>query len=152
MTAMEKSPNSGGRLWFQLYMWPDRSLSHKLVERAQAAGYEALVVTVDGVVSGNREYNLRNGFTIPFTFTRRNIIDVLRHPRWMIDVLGRYMVTSGMPRYENYPTGTQEQDHRGADGQVELRNDSLDWDDLRVLRKIWPHKLIVKGICIRAMP
>jgi len=54
-------------LWFQLYMWPDRSLSHKLVERAKAAGYEALVVTVDGVVPGNREYNLRNGFTIPFT-------------------------------------------------------------------------------------
>ena len=50
MTAMEKvAQEAGGTLWFQLYMWPDRSLSHKLVERARAAGYEALVVTVDGL-------------------------------------------------------------------------------------------------------
>ena len=82
MTSMEEvAKEAGGTLWFQLYMWPDRTLSHKLVERAKAAGYEALVVTVDGVVSGNREYNLRNGFTIPFTFTRKNITDVLMHPR-----------------------------------------------------------------------
>src|SRR5688572_28751896 len=105
MTAMEKvAQEAGGTLWFQLYMWPDRSLSHKLVERARAAGYEALVVTVDGVVPGNREYNLRNGFTIPFTFTRGNITDVLLHPRWMLGVLARYLVTTGMPRYQNYPT------------------------------------------------
>ncbi len=90
MTAMEAiAAEASGRLWFQLYMWPDRAMSHKLVERARLAGFEALVVTVDGVVSGNREYNLRNGFTIPFTYTRRNITDVVRHPRWMVGVLGR---------------------------------------------------------------
>jgi len=49
MTAMEKiAEEAGGTLWFQLYMWPDRSLSHKLVARASAAGYEGLIVTVDG--------------------------------------------------------------------------------------------------------
>ena len=88
---------AGGELWFQLYMWPDRSLSHKLVERARAAGFTALVVTVDGVVSGNREYNLRNGFTIPFSFTRKNVTDVLMHPRWLSGVLARYVMTTGMP-------------------------------------------------------
>src|ERR1035437_5684006 len=83
MTAMEKvAEKAGGRLWFQLYMWPDRSLSHQLVERAQAAGFEALVATVDGAASGNRDINLRNGFTIPFSFTRRNVTDVLMHPGW----------------------------------------------------------------------
>ena len=83
MTAMEKvMAEAGGTLWFQLYMWPDRSMSHKLVERARVAGYEALVVTVDGAASANREYNLRNGFTIPFSFTRRNVIDVVTHPGW----------------------------------------------------------------------
>src|SRR5918993_2897752 len=50
MTAMERvAEEAGGDLWFQLYMWPDRSLSHELVNRAKAAGYKALVVTVDGV-------------------------------------------------------------------------------------------------------
>ena len=104
MTAMETvAEKAGGRLWFQLYMWPDQSMSHQLVQRAERAGFEALVVTIDGVVAGNREYNLRNGFTVPFTYNRRNVLDVLRHPRWMMNVLGRYMLGTGMPRYENFP-------------------------------------------------
>jgi len=147
MTAMEKvAEQAGGTLWFQLYMWPDRSLSHKLVERAKAAGYEALVVTVDGVVPGNREYNLRNGFTIPFTFTRGNITDVLLHPRWLFGVLARYLVTTGMPRYQNYPTDIKYRITAGPMGRSSMRNDSLNWDDLRALRKLWPHRLLVKGL------
>ena len=147
MTAMEKvAEQAGGTLWFQLYMWPDRSLSHKLVERAKAAGYEALVVTVDGVVPGNREYNLRSGFTIPFSFTRGNITDVLLHPRWLFGVLARYLLTSGMPRYQNYPTELRQKITARPMGRASLRNDSLNWDDLRALRKIWPHRLLVKGL------
>ena len=147
MTAMEKvADQAGGKLWFQLYMWPDRSLSHKLVERAKAAGYEGLIVTVDGAVSGNREYNLRNGFTIPFTFTPRNVTDVLMHPRWMFGVLGRYLLTTGMPRYENYPSELRNRITARPMGRSMMKNDSLNWDDLRVLRKMWPHTLMVKGI------
>jgi isopentenyl diphosphate isomerase/L-lactate dehydrogenase-like FMN-dependent dehydrogenase len=147
MTAMEKvAEQAGGTLWFQLYMWPDRSLSHKLVERAKAAGYEALVVTVDGVVPGNREYNLRNGFTIPFSFTRRNVTDVLMHPGWLVRVLGRYVLTTGMPRYENYPSELRAKITARPMGRATLRNDSLNWDDLRALRKLWSQPLIVKGI------
>jgi len=91
MTAIEKVAEAaaGGTLWFQFYMWPDRSLSHQLVARARDAGAEALVFTVDTVVAPGREYNLRNGFTIPFRFTRRNILDVLMHPRWLFGVLVR---------------------------------------------------------------
>jgi len=147
MTAMETvAEQAGGTLWFQLYMWPDRSLSHKLVERAKAAGYQALVVTVDGAVSGNREYNLRNGFTIPFSFTPRNVSDVLAHPRWLLGVLSRYLVTTGMPRYENYPSELRARITARPMGRSMLKNDSLNWDDLRALRKMWPHTLIVKGI------
>lgn len=147
MTAMEKvADEAGGKLWFQLYMWPDRSLSHKLVERAKAAGYEALIVTVDSSVSPNREYNLRSGFTIPFTFTRGNIADVLMHPRWMLGVLARYYFTTGMPRYENYPSDLKAKITARPMGRSQMKNDSLNWDDLRTLRKMWPGKLMVKGI------
>jgi (S)-mandelate dehydrogenase len=147
MTAMETvAEQAGGRLWFQLYMWPDRSLSHKLVERAKAAGYEALVVTVDGAVSGNREYNLRNGFTIPFSFSPRNVTDVLMHPRWLLGVLTRYLLTTGMPRYENYPSELRNRITAQPMGRSMMKNDSLNWEDLRALRKMWPHTLIVKGI------
>jgi isopentenyl diphosphate isomerase/L-lactate dehydrogenase-like FMN-dependent dehydrogenase len=147
MTAMERvADEAGGELWFQLYLWPDRRLSHQLVERARAAGYKALVVTVDGAASGNREYNLRNGFTIPFTYSRRAILDILRHPRWLVSVMMRYLLTTGMPVYRNYPTEARAKLTAGPMGRSSLRTDSLNWDDLDALRKIWPHKLIVKGM------
>jgi L-lactate dehydrogenase (cytochrome)/(S)-mandelate dehydrogenase len=147
MTAMERvAEEAGGELWFQLYLWPDRSLSQKLVERAKAAGYKALVVTVDGVHAGNREYNIRNGFTIPFTFTARNVTDVLLHPRWLAGTLLRYLLTTGMPRYQNYPTDVRARITAGPMGRSSLRTDSLSWDDLKAMRRIWPHRLIVKGM------
>jgi isopentenyl diphosphate isomerase/L-lactate dehydrogenase-like FMN-dependent dehydrogenase len=147
LTSMEKITEiAGGTLWFQLYMWPDRSLSHKLVQRAEAAGYKALLVTVDGVVSPNREYNLRNGFTIPFSFTRRNVVDVMSHPGWLMGVLAKYMMTTGMPRYENYPTELKAKMTAQPMGKSMMKNDSLNWDDLRALRKLWPHTLILKGV------
>jgi isopentenyl diphosphate isomerase/L-lactate dehydrogenase-like FMN-dependent dehydrogenase len=150
MTAMEKVADQAGgpgsALWFQLYMWPDKSLSHKLVERARAAGYEALVVTVDNAAPGNREFNLRNGFTIPFSFTRKNVTDVLMHPRWLTTVLARYLMTTGMPKYENYPVELKQKITAAPMGRSSLRNDSLNWNDLRDLRKLWPHKLLVKGL------
>ena len=147
MTALEKvAEQAGGTLWFQIYMWPDRSASHKLVERAKAAGYRGLVVTVDTPVPPGREYNLRNGFTVPFRFTRRNVTDVLMHPRWLWGVLGRYLLTTGMPRYENYPTELKRRITALPMGRSMMVTDSLTWDDLRVLRVMWPHNLIVKGI------
>jgi len=147
MTALEKvAEEAGGTLWFQVYMWPDRALSHRLIERAKAAGYQALMVTVDTPVTPGREYNLRNGVTIPFRFTRRNVTDVLMHPRWIATVLLRYLITSGMPRYENYPIEMKQRITALPMGRSMMVTDSLTWDDLRALRKLWPHPLMVKGI------
>ncbi|HEX6004650.1 MAG TPA: alpha-hydroxy acid oxidase [Burkholderiales bacterium] len=147
MTALEKvAEEAGGALWFQVYMWPDRTLSHRLIERAKSAGYQALIVTVDTPVTPGREYNLRNGVTIPFRFTRRNVTDVLMHPCWVATVLMRYLLTSGMPRYENYPTGMKQRITALPMGRSMLVTDSLTWEDLRALRKLWPHPLMVKGI------
>jgi len=147
MTSLERvAAEAGGTLWFQVYMWPDRSLSHRLVERANAAGYQALIVTVDTPVPPGREYNLRNGMTVPFRFTRRNVTDVLAHPRWLATVLMRYLLTTGMPRYENYPTEMKARITAAPMGRSMMVTDSLTWDDLRALRKLWPHTLMVKGI------
>lgn len=147
MTAMERvADEAGGELWFQLYLWPDRTMSHELVERAKAAGYKALVVTVDGVSAGNREYNIRNGFTLPFTYSPVALADMIMHPRWLFGVLFKYLATTGMPMYQNYPERAKAKMTAGPMGRSSLRTDAIKWDDLDALRKIWPHKLIVKGI------
>ncbi len=137
MTALEKvAAEAGGTLWMQFYMWPDRSQSHRLIERARAAGFEGLVFTVDTPVAPGREYNLRNGFTIPFKFTRRNVIDVLTHPRWLFGVLARYLVTSGMPRYRNFPPETQTRITALPMGRSTTFNATINWDDVRELRRL----------------
>jgi isopentenyl diphosphate isomerase/L-lactate dehydrogenase-like FMN-dependent dehydrogenase len=137
---------AGGRLWFQLYMWPDKAMSHDLVGRARDANYEALIVTVDTPVPSNREYNFRNGFTIPFKFSTKNIRDVAMHPRWFSTVLMRYMLTTGMPRYENYPRQFRNSITAKPMGRAMPKSDSMTWEDLRELRSIWPRKLMIKGI------
>jgi isopentenyl diphosphate isomerase/L-lactate dehydrogenase-like FMN-dependent dehydrogenase len=147
ITSMEKiSGEVGGTLWMQLYMWADRNLSLQLVRRASAAGFEALLVTVDGAVAGNREYNKRNGYHVPFRYTRKNSIDVVTHPRWLCGVLLRYLINGGMPKRENYPDIWRDKITTSYGGGKESRSDSLNWDDLKALRDAWPGKLVVKGI------
>src|SRR5918993_624898 len=147
ITSMEQvAAEVGGTLWMQLYMWADRRLSHQVVKRAAAAGFEALLVTVDGVVAGNREYNKRNGFSVPFKYNSRNTLDVLSHPRWMLGVLGRYIANGGMPTRVNFPEEMRQKITTAYGGTKETRSDSLSWDDLKALRDIWPGKLLVKGL------
>jgi len=147
MTSLERvAAEAGGNLWFQVYMWPDRAASHALIARAKSAGYQALVVTVDTPVTPGREYNLRNGMTVPFRFTRRNVTDVLLHPRWLTGVLLKYLLTTGMPRYENYPVQMKSRITALPMGRSMMVTDSLTWDDLSEIRKLWPHTLMVKGI------
>jgi L-lactate dehydrogenase (cytochrome)/(S)-mandelate dehydrogenase len=104
------------------------------------------VVTLDSPVPPSREYNLHNGFTLPFSLTRHNAIDILSHPRWLLGVLTRYLLTTGMPRYQNYPAAVNQKITALPMGRSMMLNDTLTWDDLRELRKRWPHRLMAKGI------
>jgi (S)-mandelate dehydrogenase len=151
MTAMEKiaqhgGPGVGGRLWFQLYVWKQRELSHQLIQRAHRNGFEALIVTVDSPVSPNREYNTHNGFALPFKATPRFVVDVMQHPVWAKDVLLKYFTTIGMPRHENYPEEFQKSVLSGIGSRDAMRADSLDWNDLAKFRDIWPGILMLKGV------
>lgn len=147
MTKLERvAAEAGGTLWFQFYMWPERKLSHQVIARAKEAGFEALVFTVDTPVAPGREYNLKNGMTIPFKFTAKNTLDVLMHPRWLAGVWLRYMLTTGTPRYQNFPQETQTKITALPMGRSSNFCPDITWDDVRELRKLWPGKLIVKGI------
>jgi L-lactate dehydrogenase (cytochrome)/(S)-mandelate dehydrogenase len=148
LTSIERiAAEAPGRLWFQLYMWPDRAMSHDLVRRVQAAGFEALMVTLDTAVSPNRECNVRNGFVLPFRINQRNALDIALHPRWLSSVVLRYLLDTGMPRFENFPEALQRTLTASPKGRSALpKNDALTWADLRTLRGIWKGPLIVKGI------
>lgn len=142
--SMERvAAEAGGRLWFQLYMWPQRELSLELVARARQCNYEALMVTVDTPVAPFREYNKRNGFSLPMRITGRNAVDVALHPRWFLKVFARYWLRSGIPTLENYPASLRK---RLDQSQTPPKCDSLSWEDLRDLRRRWDGPLVVKGI------
>jgi isopentenyl diphosphate isomerase/L-lactate dehydrogenase-like FMN-dependent dehydrogenase len=147
MTSMETiAAQVKGRLWFQLNMFADRSISHAMVNRASALGFEALVLTADCSVTPNREYNARNGFALPFKMSPRTLLDMSLHPRWFGNVLLRYLFGSGLPRYENYPPELRTAVTRFSTAKGAGRCEDLGWDDVRELRRIWPRTLIVKGL------
>jgi (S)-mandelate dehydrogenase len=144
-TSIERVANEvGGRLWFQLYVLNDADFRRKLMERAHAAGYEALLVTVDVPVGGKRERDSRNDFTAPFRPTWRNSRDFWRKPAWVID-----MLRNGIPRMENLDGFVQWSTRvtdAGAASVGRSQDASFDWEGLKRVRDIWPGKLLVKGI------
>ena len=132
-----------GRLWFQAYILKNREFLLKLIARAHAAAYEALVITVDLPVGGKRERDIRNGFRTPFRVTRKSAFDVAMHPRWLLALL-----RNGMPTNENL-IGLQRDvtTLSGLASAVGRNYDpSFDWGRLQEIRDLWPSKLIVKGV------
>lgn len=131
-------------LWFQLYVWKDRGITRSLVERARAAGYRALCLTVDVQEMGNRERDRRNGFTIPPRVTFTNLLDVFRHLGWVLR-----MSSSPRATFGNFiETGAlAKKDAVSVAGFTNKQFDpSVTWKDLEWLRSIWPGPIVLKGI------
>lgn len=142
-TALEAVARKvSGRLWMQIYVWEDRQLTYKLMQRAADAGYEALIVTVDVNLGVNREFNLRNGYGNPFKPSYKTVRDILLKPEWMTTVLFRYLATTGMPRQANIPDFAKKQ--HGA--VLRGKNSAVTWDDIAKIRDRWEGKLIIKGL------
>jgi isopentenyl diphosphate isomerase/L-lactate dehydrogenase-like FMN-dependent dehydrogenase len=147
MTPMEEIiEQAGGELWFQLYMWSDKDLSLKFVDRVKSVGFETLIVSVDGAVGANREYNHRNGFEVPLKYTPRLVAQLLARPGWLATCLLQQFIRRGVPKFENYPPELMDSLMSKNFKRSTLKNDGLNWDDLKVLRDRWPGNLIVKGI------
>ncbi len=127
----------GVRRWFQLYLWRDREASAALVERAGAAGYEALVLTVDTPVAGPRLRDVRNGLTIPPALTLRTVADAAVHPRWWIDLLTTEPLEFASLR--SWGGTVAELADRVFEPAATL-------DDVRALRETWAGALVVKGV------
>jgi len=135
---------AGGRLWMQLYITHNRESAEDIIARADAAGYEALVFTTDANVFGQREWDRRN-YARPGMPTWRNRLGLLRHPRWAWEVLLR----QGVPQLANLAPFLPP----GAAGAVggstvipKLFSARITWEDVARLRRLWPRKLIIKGV------
>ena len=132
-----KAANPHGRNWFQLYVMRQREISYGLVERAAAAGYDTLMFTVDTPVAGARLRDTRNGFSIPPQLSLKTIVSAIPRPWWWFDFLTT-------PKLEFASLST-------TGGTVgELLNSAMDptisYDDLKIIRLMWPGKLVVKGV------
>lgn len=132
-----QAANPAGRNWFQLYVMRDREISYGLVERAAAAGFDTLMFTVDVPVAGYRLRDTRNGFSIPPQLSLNTILNAIPRPWWWFD----FLTTPKLEFASLSSTG-------GTVG--ELLNSAMDptisYEDLQVIRELWPGKLVVKGV------
>ncbi|MFM0155684.1 alpha-hydroxy acid oxidase [Paraburkholderia sediminicola] len=134
---------AGGRLWFQIYALKQNTVALSLIDRAREAGYEVLVVTADVPVGGKRERDLRNDFGMPFRFSSRNVLDFASRPMWALD-----MLIKGLPTMENL-AGLAPSDTGAVALAASVGREfdpGFDWHQLRVFRRRWPGKLLLKGI------
>jgi (S)-mandelate dehydrogenase len=136
--------SAGGRLWMQLYVMRDRAVAEDIMRRADAAGFEALVFTTDANVFGSREWD-RRSYRAPGKPTLRAMLDTLRHPRWMWDVL----IREGMPRFRNFESFLPPGGATAVGGSTiipKMFAPSITWDDIAWIRRHWQRKLIIKGV------
>ena len=127
---------AGDKAWFQLYFGESVEASLASVSRAQQAGYDTLVLTVDVPEVSRRVRDLQNGFTMPFRMTPRALLDFAMHPRWSLSTLA-----AGVPSPQNVP-GAKD----GVKFDRAASRAGADWQFLSILREKWGGKLIVKGV------
>ena len=134
---------SPGPLWFQLYVWRDREVTRSLMERAKAAGYRVLVVTVDTPVLGQRERDIRNGLVVPPRITVNNLLDTARRVSWLRGLLDNPRITFG-----NF-AGTEAAGQNPvsvAEYTTQQFSPAVSWADLDWFRSVWSGPMAIKGV------
>ncbi len=129
--------------WFQLYVMRDRGFARSLIERAIAAQCSALVLTLDLQIQGQRHQDLKNGLAVPPRLTLANALDIMTKPGWAAGVLLGKRRTFG-----NLAGQIKGSDNLATLSQwiASQFDPSLNWQDIEWVRKMWPGKLILKGV------
>jgi len=139
----EVASQSARPIWFQLYVLKDRGFMRHVLERAQSAGVQNLVFTVDMPVPGSRYRDARSGMSGPFAHQKR-LLQAVMKPAWAFDVglMGRPHTLGNISGYLGKATGLS--DYIGWLGCN--FDPSIGWSDLEWIREFWKGPMIVKGI------
>jgi L-lactate dehydrogenase (cytochrome)/(S)-mandelate dehydrogenase len=141
-TIEELAKDGGSPRWYQAFLYRDRGLSEALIRRAQAAGCEALVVTVDNQLLGQRERDLRNGFTLPPRLSPANVLDMTRRLPWLWSFARGPQITMA-----NYRDAGHGQDIRSLSRYItEILDPAIGWREIDWVRSLWRGPLLLKGI------
>ncbi|MEE4205031.1 MAG: alpha-hydroxy acid oxidase [Erythrobacter sp.] len=134
---------SGPKL-FQLYVHKDKGLNTHMIERCQAAGFDALALTVDTIVSGKRERCLHSGFTTPPRFTPASVISYATKPKWTLDYLFREKFR--LPNLDTHVTEGSGKAVSIAEYFNTMLDTSMDWDTAAAIREQWGGTFVLKGV------
>lgn len=129
--------------WFQLYVMRDRAFSQSLIERAIAANCSALVLTLDLQIQGQRHRDIKNGLAVPPRLTLANALDIARKPSWALGVMMGKRKSFGNLESQLAKAGNLKTLSEWIAGQFDP---SLNWNDVAWVRRLWPGKLILKGV------
>jgi L-lactate dehydrogenase (cytochrome) len=128
---------------YQFYFHKDRGLNHAMMQRAKQAGVEVMMLTVDSITGGNRERDLRTGFSIPFRLTPRGMLQFAIKPSWAINYALHESFT--LPQLDEHV------DMSGGAMSIgryftEMLDPSMNWDDVAAMVRVWNGQFCLKGV------
>jgi L-lactate dehydrogenase (cytochrome)/(S)-mandelate dehydrogenase len=129
--------------WMQVFVYRDRGLTEEFVHRAADSGFDGLVLTIDNQLTGNRERDLRNGFTIPPRFTLADRLAMIPKTPWLLRMGPRLPEIT----FSNYIRPDETTNLIAMAGRVAaLLDPGLSWADVDWVRGLWKRPLLLKGI------
>lgn len=128
---------------YQFYFHKDRGLNRAMMERAKQAGVEVMALTVDSITGGNRERDIRTGFSIPFKLTLAGMLQFARKPKWALDYITHERFK--LPQLDEHV------DMRGGAVSIaryftEMLDPSMNWDDVAKMVRDWHGQFCLKGV------
>ncbi len=141
VTIEDLANQATGSKWFQTFMYRDRGLMKSFAERARAAGYKALLLTIDNQVLGQRERDLANGFMIPPRPRLKDGLALIRHLPWLLRMARGPRITMA-----NYVTDERRDILSLGKYVADLLDPTMSWRDVDWLRSIWSGPLLLKGV------
>jgi len=128
---------------YQFYFHKDRGLNRAMLQRAKDARIDIMMLTVDSITGGNRERDLRTGFSIPFRLTLAGMLQFAMKPRWGINYISHERFR--LPQLEEHI------DMRGSALSIggyftEMLDPSMNWDDVAEMVRHWNGQFCLKGV------